>query len=130
MVSTWVKRMLPGVQQQMWETYRLTGDLSAAAAAIGVDRTTVASWIRQQGGLRPRRSAPAPSGVGRLSFEDRVHLEIGLQHGESLRSVAARLGRAPSTVSRELARHRRRDGGYSASHAHGSPTRRRLGRNG
>ena len=115
MVSTWVKRMLPGVQQQMWETYRLTGDLAAAAAAIGVERTTVRNWVSQQGGLRPRRVATA--GVGRLSFEDRVHLEVGLAHRESVRGLAARLGRAPSTVSRELARHRRADGTYSASHA-------------
>jgi transposase, IS30 family len=117
MVSTWVKRMLPDVQQQMWETYRLTGDLSAAAAAIGVDRTTVKNWIAQQGGLRPRRRAVGCRGAGRLSYEDRVHLEVGLAHGESLRAVARRLGRAPSTISRELLRNRRRDGTYSASHA-------------
>ena len=117
MVSTWVKRMLPDVQQQMWETYRLTGDLSAAAAAIGVDRTTVANWIRQQGGLRPRRHAAGGQPAGRLSYQDRVHLEVGLRHGESLRSLARRLGRAPSTISREVLRHRRRDETYSASHA-------------
>ena len=117
MVSTWVKRMLPDVQQQMWETYRLTGDVSAAAAAIGVDRTTVANWIREQGGLRPRRRGAGGGPAGRLSYQDRVHLEVGLQHGESVRAVARRLGRAPSTLSRELARHRRRDATYSASHA-------------
>jgi IS30 family transposase len=117
-VSTWVKRMLPDVQQQMWVVYRQTGDLSVAAAAIGVDRRTVKSWVGQQGGLRPRRSAGAPrSGAGRLSFEDRVHLEVGLGRGESLRAVARRLGRAPSTISRELVRHRGGDGGYSATQA-------------
>lgn len=120
MVSTWVKRMLPGVQQQMWQTYRLTGDLGAAAAAIGVTRMTVRSWVVQQGGLRPRRTAPkAPVAglVGRLSFEERVHIEVGLLHGESVRGLARRLERAPSTISREIARHRLRRGGYSASHA-------------
>ena len=30
-VDAWVKRMLPGVQQQMCKTHRFTGDLSAAA---------------------------------------------------------------------------------------------------
>jgi IS30 family transposase len=119
-VSTWVKRMLPGVQQQMWQTYRLTGDLGAAAAAIGVTRMTVRSWIVQEGGLRPRRAAPqapAAGGVGRLSFEERVHIEVGLAHGESVRALARRLERAPSTISREIVRHRLRRGGYSASHA-------------
>ena len=118
-VSTWVKRMLPGVQQQMWETYRRTGDLGAAAAAIGVTRMTVRNWVHQDGGLRPRRSAPVPpaSAAGRLSFEERVHIEVGLAHGESVRALARRLDRAPSTISREVARHRLRRGGYSASHA-------------
>jgi len=118
-VSTWVKRMLPGVQQQMWQTYRLTGDLGAAAAAIGVDRATVRNWVVQQGGLRPRRAAPAPAASGvvsRLSFEERVHIEVGLARGESVRAVAHRLDRAPSTISREVVRHRLRGGGYSASH--------------
>src|SRR5215210_3098395 len=110
--------MLPGVQQQMWETFRLTGDLAAAAAAIGVERTTVRSWIVQQGGLRPRSSLLAERAAGgRLSFEDRVHVEVGLERGESVRRLAARLGRAPSTISREVRRHRLRSGRYSASHA-------------
>lgn len=123
-MSTWVKRMLPGVQQQVWQTYRLTGDLGAAAAAVGVGRVTVRNWVVQQGGLGPRRAAPAgPAvldvGVGRrLSFEERVHIEVGLARGESVRAVARRLGRAPSTISREVARHRLRRGGYSASQAH------------
>ena len=119
-VSSWVKRMLPDVQQQMWQMYRSTGDLGAAAAAIGVDRLTVRNWIHQQGGLRPRRAAPAVPRVdvvGRLAFEDRVHIEVGLERGESVRELARRLGRAPSTISREVARHRLRRGGYSATHA-------------
>jgi IS30 family transposase len=116
-VSTWLKRMLPVVQQQMWETYRLTGDLAAAAAAIGVDRTTVRGWMDRQGGLRPRQAAVIAAAGGRLSFEDRVHIEVGLERGESLRSLARRLGWAPSTISREVGRHRLRSGGYSASHA-------------
>lgn len=120
MVSTWVKRMLPGVQQQMWDTYRLTGDLGAAAAAIGVTRATVRSWVVQEGGLRPRRSSARSesAGSGRLSFEERVRIEVGLEHGESVRLLARRLKRAPSTISREVSRHRLRSGGYSASHAH------------
>jgi IS30 family transposase len=53
-----------------------------------------------------------------LSFEERVHLEVGLERGESVRRLAGRLGRAPSTISREVRRHRLRGGRYSASHAH------------
>src|SRR4051794_10665281 len=102
----------------MWERDRLTGDVAAAAAAIGVDRTTVRDWIWQQGGLRPRFSVlVAPAAGCRLSFEERVHVEIGLGRGESLRMLAGRLGRAPSTISREVRRHRLGGGRYSAAHA-------------
>jgi IS30 family transposase len=40
----------------------------------------------------------------RLSLVEREEISRGLRAGESLRSIAARLGRAPSTVSREVAR--------------------------
>jgi len=39
-----------------------------------------------------------------LSDTDRETLSLGLTHGQSLRIMAKVLGRAPSTVSRELAR--------------------------
>jgi IS30 family transposase len=46
-----------------------------------------------------------PNGVGhpRLSLAEREEMSRGLAGGESFRAIAARLGRAPSTVSREVA---------------------------
>jgi IS30 family transposase len=38
----------------------------------------------------------------RLSLEDRIEIAMGRQRGESLRCIAKRLGRAPSTISREV----------------------------
>ena len=46
----------------------------------------------------------------RLGLEDRVEIRIGLEQGQSLRAIARRIGRAPSTVCREV----RRNGGPSA----------------
>ncbi len=43
--------------------------------------------------------------AGRLSFEEREEIAVGLARGESRRVIAARLGRAPSTVCREVKRH-------------------------
>jgi IS30 family transposase len=40
----------------------------------------------------------------RLSLAEREEIVVGLARGEPLRQIAARLGRAPSTVSREVAR--------------------------
>lgn len=48
---------------------------------------------------------PAPPAVWsdqRLSMSDREEISRGLVAEESFRSIAARLGRAPSTVSREV----------------------------
>jgi len=39
-----------------------------------------------------------------LTFSEREDIALGRAGGESMRSIAGRLGRSPSTVSRELAR--------------------------
>jgi transposase, IS30 family len=38
----------------------------------------------------------------RLSLVEREEIALGRAAGESIRSIAGRLGRAPSTVSREV----------------------------
>jgi IS30 family transposase len=51
---------------------------------------------------RPPRRAPRRSPL-RLSLVEREEISRGLAAGESLRVIAGRLGRSPSTVSREVA---------------------------
>jgi len=51
--------------------------------------------------LYPR---PRPRGPLRLSTEEREEISRALRAGESFRSIARRLGRAPSTLSREVAK--------------------------
>jgi len=53
-----------------------------------------------------------------LSAEERETLSLGLAHGHSLRTMALVLGRAPSTVSREVARTVTRGRPYRACTAH------------
>ena len=63
---------------------------------------TVHSTIRQHGGVAPverRRSRLA------LTPPEREEISRGVAAGDSARRIAARLGRSPSTVSRELKRH-------------------------
>jgi IS30 family transposase len=62
---------------------------------------TVGAFIREAGGIRPPRVCP--SGV-RLAVAEREEISRGLAAGASVRAIAARLGRAPSTISREVAR--------------------------
>lgn len=52
-----------------------------------------------------------------LSILEREQILLGVHRGESMRSIARALGRAPSTVSRELAANGGR-AGYAAWHAH------------
>lgn len=51
------------------------------------------------GVARPEMWSPSPA---RLSIDDRVEIKLGLERGESMRVIAARIGRAASTVCREL----------------------------
>lgn len=62
---------------------------------------TVRMAVYRHGGRQAGRSyCPSPA---RLSLAERERLMTGLAKGESLRCIAARLGRAPSTVAREVA---------------------------
>jgi IS30 family transposase len=63
--------------------------------------------MRLRAGPGPRAQSPSR---WRLSFAEREEISRGLQAGESLRRIAARLGRAPSTVSREVDRNDGRTG--------------------
>lgn len=56
-----------------------------------------------------RRDVHTP-GPGRLSLDERVDIKVGLLAGHSLRKIASGLGRAPSTVSREV----KANGGHDA----------------
>jgi IS30 family transposase len=107
-------RTLLDRQQIMWDLWQSGLEMSAAAAVLGWDRHTVLNRIREVGGVRPRRKQTR----ARLSFEDRVHIEIGLKQHRSMRAIAADLGRAPSTISREVATHRNAEGRYVAKRAH------------
>jgi len=107
-------RTLLDRQQRMWDLWQSGMEMSAAAVVLGWDRHTVRNRIREVGGVRPRRKQTR----ARLSFEDRVHIEVGLRQHRSMRAIAADLGRAPSTISREVANHRNVEGRYLAKRAH------------
>lgn len=70
------------------------------ADALGRAVGTIGTIVRQEGGPLPRRAPRSPL---RLSLAEREEISRGLRAGESLRAIAARLARAPSTLSREVA---------------------------
>jgi IS30 family transposase len=89
----------------------------------GVSRHAVLRQVRR---LRRRPKQEPTRSPLRLSLAEREEISRGLATGESLRAIAARLGRTPSTVSREVARNggRRRDRACAADNAARRRTRR------
>jgi len=71
-----------------------------AATAVGCSTKSIQRFLAATGGLKRRLKPRSPL---RLSLADREELSRSLVAGDSLRSIARRLGRAPSTVSREVA---------------------------
>jgi transposase, IS30 family len=91
-----------------------------AAAAVGCSTKSIQRYLALTGGLKSRvkeRSAL------RLSLAEREEVSRGLVGGESLRTIATRLGRAPSTISREVAWNGSRDD-YRACRAESEAVRR------
>ncbi len=97
----------------MWARWKRGERVSDIALAMRRSMPSIQTWISKAGGFPPRdccRSARA------LTLKEREEISRGLAAGESMRSIAARLSRSPSTVSREV----RRNGGlrrYRASDA-------------
>lgn len=77
-----------------------------AAVGSGVAPVLGARWFRQAGGMPPSHLAPSsmPLSGRYLSFADREEIAIGRAQGHGVREIARRLGRDPSTISRELRR--------------------------
>jgi len=98
---------------EMWDRWQRGETLHSIARLFDRPHTSVRGIIAATGGIRPperRRAARA------LTLREREEISRGLVAGDSLRAIAASIGRAPSTVSREV----RRNGGcgcYRASRA-------------
>lgn len=94
---------LYSVQRRYWELIAAGVSSEDAGVAVGVSQTCGSKWFRRFGGVNPRWLAPQGQQRPRLSADEREQIMIGTAQGESIRSMARRLGRAPSTVMREVA---------------------------
>jgi len=97
----------------MWDRWQKGESLNSIAILFDRHHSAIQGILARTGGIRPpekRRSSLA------LTLAEREEISRGVVAGLSLRSIAASLGRAPSTVSREI----NRNGGrrhYGASKA-------------
>ena len=114
MMRQW-KRVAPEARREMIRLAAAGATRDEIRLRVGHAIGTVSNVLRPLGGVsRPEMWAPS---AARLSVEERVEIRLGLERGWSLRRIAAAVGRAPSTVSREVAANGGR-GGYAPMVAH------------
>ncbi|WP_218017463.1 IS30 family transposase [Gluconobacter kondonii] len=84
-----------------------------AAVAAGVSGPVGIRWFRSSGGMPPTHLAPsAPDLKSRnLTFAEREEIALECARGSGVRAIAHKLGRAPSTISREIRRNSATRGG-------------------
>jgi IS30 family transposase len=93
-------------QRQLWVLIRSGCELAEAARRVGVPLTTAHRWFVQAGGMPPV-TLRAPASGRYLSILERERILAGMHAGLSIRAIARDIGRAPSTVQRELAKNLR-----------------------
>ena len=87
---------------ELWRRWKAGQSLNEIGRALGKDHVVVHFVLARHGGIAPsarRRSRRT------LTLAEREDISRGIASGCSLRVVARALQRAPSTVSREIARH-------------------------
>jgi IS30 family transposase len=88
-------------RRELWARWKAGESVSDIARALDRAPGTIHCTLREHGGVVPverRRAARA------LQLSEREEISRGIAAGESARHLARRLGRAPSTITREIAR--------------------------
>ena len=98
---------------RLWRQGQCVADIARALERR--NKSGVYNILAASGGITPRRRCRAAKS---LRHEEREEISRGVAAGRSIRQIAKGLGRAPSTVSREIARNGGRDA-YRASEADG-----------
>ena len=97
----------------MWERWQRGESLQQIAQLFDRNHSSIQPILAATGGIRP---APRCRSRLALTLAEREEISRVVVAGHSMRSIAAQLGRAPSTISREI----KRNGGqewYRASQA-------------
>src|SRR6478672_7935924 len=96
------RRMFTAAESaEVWDRWQRGEGLNLIGRVFDRSSGAIFQHLKPHGGIRPvprRRSRRV------LSLDDREEISRGVAAGASLRSIAGALGRAASTISRELGR--------------------------
>jgi IS30 family transposase len=108
MVDSVVRKGRPPARREVWRQFwvltRAGASVDAAAAGVGLTSTPAWRHFRNAGGVNPQLQ---PLSGRYLSFRERELIALWAAEKAAVREIARRLGRSPSTVSRELRRNAR-----------------------
>ena len=96
---------------EVWERRQAGESNRLIGRRLGRSAGSIRAFVESFGGVRPE---PRRRSLRHLSLTEREEISRGIAAGEPLCAIADRLGRAPSTISRELAR----NGGRVGYRAH------------
>lgn len=111
----------PWVVRRFWDHIRDGMSAAEAGVAVGVSVQSARGWFADAGGVRPKFPVDGASKRPRLTLGERVLIDVGVQMGKSIRKIAQELGRAASTVMREIERNAFCYGRYRERYRFGAP---------
>lgn len=96
------RRLSREQEREVWARRKRGESFNTIALALATPPGCVRVAVGRRGGIPPR---PRTRAAHALSLADREEISRGLAANQSVRTIARTLGRPPSTVSREIARH-------------------------
>lgn len=85
----------------MWDRWQEGESLSQIAQLFDRGHSSIQGILAETGGIRPAQRCRSRLA---LTLAEREEISVGLARGDSIRSIATLLGRAPSTIYREITR--------------------------
>jgi IS30 family transposase len=109
----WKMRLVRAPADEVWRRWKQGQAFSEIGRALGTCRQAIHDVVVRRGGVAPQ---PRRRRAASLQLSEREEISRGLAAGKNQRQLALELGRAPSTISREIKRNKSQRG-YRAHRA-------------
>lgn len=90
----------PAQKRELWQRWKAGQSFDEIGRALAKHHSSIRFVVRSTGGFLPRTRRRRASA---LTLFEREEISRALAQGRALRAIATALGRAPSTISREVA---------------------------